>query len=131
MWSFDNEIQSSTNRLWIFTPRYGLGLPENLASISGAGAVFIHSSLIQFAVEKPATLVLKNVDSSYDGEYLFGLTSAESYSYVTVSITGKFYVNFSHSNQSARMWQVFKLLAKNRLAKKNVTLDKYKTFFPY
>ena len=89
MWSFDDKIQSFSYRLWTFTPsdnRRRVGL----ASIDGDGDVKILTTSYEVAVEKPATLVLKNVNLNYNGTYQFSLISGASPSEVVVYIAGKF-----------------------------------------
>ncbi len=90
-------------RLWTFTARNGN--QKLLASIIGDEKYRKLTNSYEFAVEKPATLVLKNVNMSYDGKYKFSLqpTSGVSESEVVVYIAGKFYnnhLNFSFSQSS-------------------------------
>ena len=88
MWSFDDDIKSFSIRTWIFTPSDGR--PQvGLARIIGDGDVEILTTSYEVAVEKPATLVLKNVNLTYDGTYQFSMPRAGS-SEVIVYIAGKF-----------------------------------------
>ena len=89
IWSFDDDIKSFSRRIWILTPSDGR--PRvGLAKIEGDGGVQILTNSYQVAVEKPATLVLKNVSSTYDGIYEFLLSPGGSSSHVFVYIAGKF-----------------------------------------
>jgi hypothetical protein len=66
-----------------------------LAIIDGNdGVVQKLTDLFEFAVEKPATLVLKNVNLTYEGTYQFNLAPAVGVgtSEVDVFITGKFLI---------------------------------------
>ena len=94
VWSFTDDIKSFSLRSWTFTPSDGQ--PEiGLARIIGDGDVQILTTSYEFAVEKQATLVLKNVNLTYDGKYPFLLSGAIS-SEVVVYIAGKFSVNFNY-----------------------------------
>ena len=87
VWSFTDDIESFSNRLWIFTPSDGRRR-VGLAKIDGDGDVQMLTTSYQVAVEKPATLVLKNVNQTYDGTYRFSL-STDGSSEVVVYIAGK------------------------------------------
>ena len=68
------------------------GQPEvGLASISRDGDAQILTSLYDVAVEKPGTLVLKNVNLTYNGTYRFSLGPGGNY-VVLVYILGKFLI---------------------------------------
>ena len=90
VWSFTDDITMISLRHWIFIPSDGR--PQvALAIIARDGDVHILTTLYDFAVEKPATLVLKNVNLTYDGTYQFSLlTASASPSEVFVYIAGKF-----------------------------------------
>ena len=88
MWSFTDDIENFSLRSWIFTPSDGRRR-VGLAEIRGNGDVQILTTAYEVAVEKPATLVLKNVDLTYDGKYLFSL-STDGSAEVVVYIAGKF-----------------------------------------
>ena len=79
-------------RWWYFTSSDG-GQRERLATIYDDDEPHIHnSSLPEVAVEKPATLILKNVDLRYNGTYQFyylGLFFSEAK--ILVFIAGKCY----------------------------------------
>ena len=90
MWSFDDDIKWYSTRTWTFTPSDGQPL-VGLAKISGDGDVQLFTASYEFAVEKPATLVLKNVNLTYDGTYQFLPSPSASASEVIVYIAGKFF----------------------------------------
>ena len=90
MWSFDDDIKWYSTRTWTFTPTDGQPL-VGLARISGDRAVQLFTTSYEFAVEKPATLVLKNVNLTYDGTYQFSLSQDAGASEVIVYIAGKFF----------------------------------------
>ena len=88
VWSFTDDIKSHSYRLWIFTPSDGQ--PEvALAKINGDAKVQILTTSYEVAVEKPATLDLKNVNTTYNGTYQFSLSPGSSQSEVVVYIAGK------------------------------------------
>ena len=62
-----------------------------LALIDDDDPIRIFTNLLDFTVEKPATLVLKNVNLTYNGTYQFGLTPSvgAASSVVVVYIAGK------------------------------------------
>ena len=75
VWSFTHDIKSYSYRLWLFIPSDGQ--PEvGLAKINGDGEVNILTTSYEVAVEKPATLVLKNVNLTCNGTYQFSLSGA-------------------------------------------------------
>ena len=71
LWTFDDNIQSFTRRYWSFTPRNSTWTV--LAYITGNGPVVPLTSLYDFEVQKPATLILKNVNETYNGAHKFAL----------------------------------------------------------
>ena len=88
MWSFDDKIRSFIYRLWAFTPSNGQ--PQaRLAIIFGDGDVQILTTSYEVAIEKPATLVLKNVNLTYNGTYKFFLSSRARPSEIILYIAGK------------------------------------------
>ena len=89
VWSFTDDITTFSTRTWIFTPSNGQSR-VGLAKIDGDGDVQIFTTLFEVAVEKPATLVLKNVNLTYNGTYHFSLIPDASPSEVVVYIAGKF-----------------------------------------
>ena len=77
--------------MWYFTSSDG-GQRERLATIDDDDEPLIYkSSLPEVAVEKPATLILKNVDLRYNGTYLFRLDGFfHSEAEILVFIAGKY-----------------------------------------
>ena len=77
-------------RWWYFTSSDG-GQSEHLATIYGDDEPRMYnSSLPEVAVEKPATLILKNVDLRYNGTYQFYLFGGfVSEAKILVFIAGK------------------------------------------
>jgi hypothetical protein len=73
-WKVDDDISDLLNRAWRFTRRGG-SKEELLATIADDDPRKIRSSLLGVEIEKPATLLLKNVNQSYNGEYKFSLTT--------------------------------------------------------
>ena len=71
-WGFDNNGSSLHYRAWHFT-RSGSTSKEILAEIydDNDDPKIRSSSLSGIEIEKPATLILKNVDQSYNGVYQF------------------------------------------------------------
>ena len=91
IWTFDSPISTVTYREWHFTSSNGSG--TTLARIlDNIDPLLSKPSLILFAVEKPGTLVLKNITISYNGTYKFTVVAngRGSASEVTVFIAGKF-----------------------------------------
>ena len=74
-------------RTWIFKPSDGRSQVD-VARIIDDGDAEILTSLYDVAVEKPATLVLKNVNLTYNGTYEFSLVAGGSSS-VVIYIAGK------------------------------------------
>lgn len=78
-------------RSWSFTSSDG-DKTELLADVFGDGNVKIVTKLYEIDVDKPATLILKNVNESYNGTYQIGvITTAAETSTVVVYIAGKFH----------------------------------------
>ena len=72
-WTFDDDVSTLILRAWFFT-RSGGSTSERLATIADDDNRKIrHSSLSGVEIIKPATLLLKNVNQSYDGVYRFQL----------------------------------------------------------
>ncbi len=107
-WSFDVNISEVLYRSWLFltnndrkrsTEAFTF-LGYKLASIYKDGDPKIYSKLSGVAIEKPATLVLKNVNTSYNGSYGFSIVAPgepSDPSYVSVFIAGKC-IKFSKRN---------------------------------
>ena len=91
-WSMEPSLSTSSIvfRSWTFTNSTG-GTAESLAQIKADDEDIISTKLYEVDIEKPATLVLKNVNESYNGTYRFTLLSpSSSTSDVVVFIAGKF-----------------------------------------
>ena len=91
-WSLDPTVDPAAIviRTWTFKNSRG-GKLEPLGSISQAGDITVSTKLYEVEIKPPATLVLKNVNASYDGKYVFTLLSpGPSKSEVDVIIAGKF-----------------------------------------
>ena len=84
-WSLGRSTGNVFFRAWSFISNSGKK-SEVLAQISGEnGDVVIDTKLYEVDVIRPATLVLKNVNESYDGTYVFtAITAGTSISQVTV-----------------------------------------------
>ena len=94
VWFFTDDISSLIFRSWIFTPSDGRPLVR-LARIVDDGDVHVLTSSYEVAVEKPATLVLKNVNVTYNGTYEFSLSAVSvGTSEVVVYIAGKLSIIF-------------------------------------
>ena len=65
-WDFDDDIKTVTARTWRF-----FGDSRVLALISLDGEPVILDRSLKFEIQKPATLILKNVNESYNGTYQF------------------------------------------------------------
>ena len=89
VWTFDDNIQSGINQFWIFSPPNGTFI--TLASAFGNGPVVPNRGLYDFEAKKPATLILKNVNETYNGKYKFQLAPSTGLGEdeVTVLIAGK------------------------------------------
>ena len=73
-WTYDNSsFPESSKYVWIFS-RNG-NKTEILASIQFGQVNISENSLPGVAVEKPATLILSNIDLSYNGTYHFAIVS--------------------------------------------------------
>ena len=92
-WSFDDDVSQVIIRSWYFTSSDGSIVHDLLARIINDGALKIFTSgLTGVSIIKPATLVLQNVNQTYNGTYqfyLWHLGSARS-SQVVVFIASKF-----------------------------------------
>ena len=93
-WTFDDEPSSLTSRNWFFIPDGGSKKGEKLASIIDGKIKYKNGSgLLGVKIERPATLLLHNVNQSYNGKYEFTIQANDKFhsSFVTVVITGEFY----------------------------------------
>ena len=91
-WSFKNTLSDVFDRIWVFTSTDGSFNGKPLARIIDNEEPRIYESgLSGVAIVKPATLILKNVNQTYNGTYRFSLVSYKSgESYVVVFIASKF-----------------------------------------
>ena len=89
VWLFEDDRKSFGYRLWSFTPSDGQPLVR-LAKFNGDGKDEILATSYDVAVEKPATLVLKNVNLTYNGTYRLSLppyTPSDVFVYIAVRPT--------------------------------------------
>ena len=92
-WSFNVDISQVLFRAWRFTSSDGKFVGKHLASIIHHGQPQIEDSgLSGVSIIKPATLLLKNVNQTYDGTYRFDLSGpgGGGSARVVVSIASKF-----------------------------------------
>lgn len=87
MWTFDDEISTVIGRIWTFSSSDGSLFGRRIASISNNEDPVItpKSGLSGVSIEKPATLILKNVNKTYSGTYRFALLGASSNVVVTIA----------------------------------------------
>ena len=93
IWSFNDDVSKVLARAWWFTSSDGSFVNTLLASIIRDGQPQIEDSgLSGISIVKPATLLLKNVNQSYDGTYRFDLSGrgGGGSSRVVVFIASKF-----------------------------------------
>ena len=93
-WSLERSLSTTSIsfRSWSFRSNGG-GNAELLARIFGDGPSEIVTKLYEVAIEKPATMVLKNVNGSYNGTYQFTLVASHTnISEVVVFIAGTFHL---------------------------------------
>ena len=90
-WSYNENSSEEHFRYWAFSSGDGSLNPNELARIVDDVVVENRSSPLSFEIEKPATLVLKNVSQIYHGTYKFILVTSEGcgQSDVSVLIAGK------------------------------------------
>ena len=73
-WSYVGDISKVNLRAWYFKTSESSQLGELTAIFLDRDPQPKNTTLIpRFEIEKPATLVLKNVDETYNGIYIFGL----------------------------------------------------------
>ena len=92
-WSFSNDLSQVIYRVWYFTSSDGSFVDERLARIiDDENPQIFNSGLSGVSIVKPATLLLKNVNQTYDGTYQFQLSAPGSGSAfeVVVFIASKF-----------------------------------------
>ncbi len=99
-WSFDANISEVRYRSWLFLTNNDRKRSTERSTFLGYTLAFlykdsdpeIYSKLSGVAIEKPATLVLNNVNTSYNGSYGFWIVAPgepRDPSYVSVFIAGK------------------------------------------
>ena len=75
-WSFNDELTKVGFRVWYFTSSDGSFNGEELGRIVSDGEFQpFPIGLSGVSIKKPATLLLKNVNQTYDGTYRFDLTA--------------------------------------------------------
>ena len=92
-WSFSDDVSQVSLREWRFTSSDGSFVNERLARIIDDDPPQIFNiGLSGVSIVKPATLLLKNVNQTYDGTYQFQLSAPGGGSpfEVVVSIASKF-----------------------------------------
>ena len=92
-WSFNDDVSQVSARGWYFTSSNSSINWKRLASIIDDGKPRIdNSGLSGVSIIKPATLLLKNVNQTYDGTYRFVFSAIANFgtSDVVVFIAGKF-----------------------------------------
>ena len=91
-WIFDDEISTLVLRAWYFT-RVGGSTQELLATIHDDNVPKIRpSDLSGVEIVKPATLVLRHVNQSYDGKYRFRIIGSSNQDVdIRVFIASKFF----------------------------------------
>ena len=94
-WSFNDALSDVVYWEWRFTSSDGPFVNKRLARIVHDGQPQIEDislSISGVSKIKPATLLLKNVNQTYDGIYRFGLTgpAGDSSSDVVIFIASKF-----------------------------------------
>ncbi|XP_028416919.1 neural cell adhesion molecule 1-like [Dendronephthya gigantea] len=76
-WSVSDGLSEEQFRYWAFSSGDGSENAVELARIVDDGVVVNQNSPLDFEIEKPATLVLKNVSQNYNGEFRFILVTSE------------------------------------------------------
>ena len=92
-WSFNDEIFYVNSRAWYFTSSDGSIDGKRLGRILGDMAIEVDkaSGLSGVKIEKPASLILENVNLTYNGIYRFVLSArVADRSEVVVFIASKF-----------------------------------------
>ena len=91
-WSFNDDVSQVTARVWYFTSSDGSFVNKRLAVIIFDDDPRIFNvGLSGVSIVKPATLLLKNVNQTYDGTYRFDLSGrGGGSSQVVVIIASKF-----------------------------------------
>ena len=74
-WSFNDDVSQVISRAWYFTSSDGSFVNKRLARIiDDENLQIFNSGLSGVSVVKPATLILKNINQTYDGTYRFDLS---------------------------------------------------------
>ena len=93
-WTYDDD-PSQASLSWYFIGRSPGSKEEEIAHISPTSdPILISDNMVpRIAIEKPATLVLKNVDKRYNGEYKFSVRGPDGggESSVDFFVAGKFF----------------------------------------
>ena len=93
-WTYDDD-PSQASLSWYFIGRSPGSKEEEIAHISPTSdPILISDNMVpRIAIEKPATLVLKNVDKTYNGEYQFivRVPDGGGESSVDFFVAGKFF----------------------------------------
>ena len=92
-WSFNDDVSQVIARVWYFTSSEGSFVDERLAMIiDDENPRIFNSGLSGVSIVKPATLLLKNVNQTYNGTYRFDLSArgGSGSSQVVVIIASKF-----------------------------------------
>ena len=92
-WSFDDKISDVNSRVWHFTSSDGSIDNKRLGRIFGDATPEVDeaSGLSGVKIEKPASLILENVNLTYNGTYQFDLSAlVGDRSEVVVFIASKF-----------------------------------------
>ena len=93
-WSFDDKVSTVSFRAWFFTSSDGSIVGKRLGRINDEDKLRIdgNSGLSGVKIIKPATLILENVNQTYNGTYVFDLTAPNGgRSKVVVFIASKFW----------------------------------------
>ena len=95
-WSFNDDVSQVISRAWYFTSSDGSFVDKRLARIiDDENPQIFNSGLSGVSIVKPATLLLKNVNQTYDGTYRFALSAPGGGSpfEVVVFIASKFLIS--------------------------------------
>ncbi|XP_028399291.1 hemicentin-1-like [Dendronephthya gigantea] len=77
-WSFDNDLSAVNLRVWKFTSSDGVFNDDRLGRIIDNDPPSKITRLLDVAIERPGTLLLKNVNQTYDGTYKFSIETETS-----------------------------------------------------
>ena len=92
-WKFDNDINKVQSRIWTFKGSDGSESVIARIFLDRVPEEIPNNTLPGVTIEKPATLVLNNVDKRYNGKYKFEISSGGHRSQIVVFIAGKFNLN--------------------------------------